>query len=43
MVKDKRLSLEQIGEEKFGSNIFKSLMIESEKIIEACLKQALAK
>ena len=38
MIKDKRLSLEQIGEEKFSSNIFKSLMIESEKIIEACLK-----
>ena len=38
MIKDKRLSLEQIGEKKFSSNIFKSLMIESEKIIEACLK-----
>ena len=38
MIKDKKLSLEQISEKKFSSNIFKSLMIESEKIIEACLK-----
>ncbi len=38
MIKDKKLSLEQVSKKKFSSNVFKSLLIESEKIIEACLK-----
>jgi hypothetical protein len=38
MIKDKKLSLEQVSEKKFSSNVFKSLFIESEKIIEECLK-----
>ena len=38
MIKDEKLSYEELSKKNFSENVFKSLLIESEKIITACLE-----
>ena len=38
MIKEEKLSYEELSKKNFSENIFKSLLIESEKIITACLE-----
>lgn len=38
MIKEEKLSYEELSKKNFSKNIFKSLLIESEKIITACLE-----